>query len=77
MFYDPQTALCTEEHLDCVSNIKVDNSDCLQQCSGIVVTSYDQQDIEDKFIKLVEYMSRGSYDFRNIGKEFQGSDKNS
>ena len=77
MFYVPQTPLCTEEHLDCVSSIKVENSNCLQQCSGIIVTSYDQQDIEDKFIKLVEYMSKGSYDFRNIGKEFQGSDKNS
>ena len=75
----------TEEHLYCVSGIKIDNSDCLQQCSGIIVTSYDQEDEQEdksdiRFKKLVEYMS-GSGDyflqyFKNMAKVFQGSDKN-
>ena len=74
MFYDPQTPLCTEEHFDCVSSTKVDDSDCLQQCSGLIVTSYDQQDIEDKFRKkLVESFGKGTHSFRNIAKELRVS----
>ena len=75
----------TEEHLYCVSGIKIDNSDCLQQCSGIIVTSYDQEDEQEdksdiRFKKLVEYMS-GSGNmyfnyFKNMAEVFQGSDKN-
>ena len=29
----------TAEHLHCVSSIKVNTSECLQQCSGVMVTS--------------------------------------
>ena len=81
--YDLQTSLCTEEHIDCVSGIKIDNSDCLQQCSGIFVTGYDQQDEQEdksdiRFKKLVEFMDKTSYTFRDsdMAKVFQGFDLN-
>jgi len=76
--YDPQSPLCTVEHFDCVSRIKVANSDCLQHCSGILVTSYDQEDVENKieskFTKLVEYISKDSPYLRSIKDKIQGSD---
>ena len=72
-YFDLQTQLCTEEKLDCVSNLKVDNSDCLQQCSGVLVTSYDQQDIEDISKKnLIKYISGKSPFLKDMRKEFQG-----
>ena len=81
--YDLQTSLCTEEHIDCVSGIKIDNSDCLQQCSGIFVTGYDQQDEQEdksdiRFKKLVEFMDKTSYTFRDsdMAKVFQGFNLN-
>ena len=40
-----QTPLCTASNLECLSNVKVDNQNCLQKCSGLMVTSYDQQEI--------------------------------
>ena len=64
--------------MDCVSRIKVDSSDCLQQCSGLLVTSYDQQEIEYdldfRFSKLAEYFSRKDFgQHRNMANEFKGS----
>ena len=74
---------CTE-HLDCVTSIKIEKSECFHQCSGVLVTSFDQQDEQEdrsdiRFKKLVEYMSRsGDYFldyFKDMAKVFQGSDK--
>ena len=67
----------TEEHLYCVSGIKIDNSDCLQQCSGIIVTSYDELDIDNTFTKLVKSYCKGSHFLKKMAKELQGSDKKS
>ena len=67
---------CTAEHLNCVSSIKFDHSDCLQQCSGILVTSFYQDrlsNVESEMSRMVEYMSRQIHVFRNLAKEFKGS----
>ena len=68
-----QTPWCsTKENLDCVSSIKVNTSDCLQQCSGILVTSYEQQEIEDTVSKLAKYMIAKSWDFKNLANDIEG-----
>ena len=68
-----QTPWCsTKENLDCVSSIKVKTSDCLQQCSGILVTSYEQQEIEDTVSKLAKYMIAKSWDFKNLANDIEG-----
>ena len=80
--YAYQSPLCTAEDLDCVSSIKVDNKDnseCLHQCSGILVTSYDQKKIDDRLSNavsgIIEYMSKNFYDFydRHMAEQFKGS----
>ena len=59
--------LCSPEQLKCVKNIHVDNSGCFKQCSGLLVTSYDQ----DRFLNLADYMS-SKYSFRNMIQEYKG-----
>ena len=61
--------------MDCVRNLKMNNTDCLQQCSGMLITSYDM-DIENtiysKLSKLTEYLSQKINLVKDIGKEFKG-----
>ena len=59
--------LCSPEQLKCVKNIHVDNSGCFKQCSGLLVTSYDQ----DRFLNLADYMS-SKYSFGNMIQEYKG-----
>ena len=72
-----QNPLCTSENLDCISNIKVDNSDCVPKCSGILVTSYEQRDAEEKLTnvekRMIEYMSNKVLYLEKMANEFQGS----
>ena len=49
--------LCIGEKLECVSNITIEKSDCLQQCSGLKVISYEQQDIENGILNLVDFLT--------------------
>ena len=76
-----QISQCTAESYDCVASIKVKDSECFQQCSGILFTSYDKKSVEDRLdagiMKLVEYFLRinkesGIGIFTNMDKEFQG-----
>ena len=62
-----QMPLCSPDQLECVKNILVDNSGCLKQCSGLLVTSYDQ----DRLLNLADYMS-SKYSFRNMIQEYKG-----
>ena len=76
LFFYLQTQLCTRKDLDCLSSINVESLDCLPQCSGILVTSYTNQNIEDRFKKLVEYLRGKSNDYidtEDISEKFQGS----
>lgn len=73
-----QTPLCNHQDLDCVSSIKTDISECSQQCSGILVTSFDQHEIEDRldarFKELSAYMSRRNpRSFGKMVETFQSS----
>ena len=44
--------MCLGEKLECVSNLKVDFSDCLQQCSGVLITSYEAKELHDRVSNL-------------------------
>ena len=59
--------LCSPDQLECVKNILVDNSGCLKQCSGLLVTSYDQ----DRFLNLADYLS-SKYYYKNMIQEYKG-----
>jgi len=74
-----KTQLCTAEDLDCVSSIKVDkedNSECFQQCSGILITSYNQKKIDDRISnvvrEMIDYISKTSYILQNLAEQFIG-----
>ena len=71
-----QIPLCTE-HLNCASNIKIDKSECLNKCSGIIVTSYEQVKMEDRPSNIdnaiIEYLSRKVPYLRKMPKDFEGS----
>ena len=61
--------------MDCVRNLNFNSTDCLQQCSGMLITSYDidiENTIYSKLSKMTEYMSKKSFYFRDMGKEFKG-----
>lgn len=73
--------MCSSKHLDCVSSIKIEKSECLEQCSGTLVTSYEEQEIEDRPLNLVntlvdklsKYMSvKLPYGLGRMPVEFQG-----
>ena len=84
MIYDEniwifKAPLCTTKDIECVRSTKLDDSECLQQCSGLFVTSYDQLEIEERsdvrFRKLIEYLSGKSYislSFDDMAEFFQG-----
>ena len=64
--------MCTEESYDCVSSINIDNFVCLPQCSGLIVTSYDQHEIEDRLSNVVNKMLQHIYDLKKHKNEYQG-----
>ena len=76
------SSLCSSKNQDCVSSIKAESSEFLQECSGILVISYEQQEIEDMHTKLAQnlldkltqYLSNSglSYYFGNMANEVQG-----
>ena len=35
-----QTPLCTPEKISCVQNITIEETQCLHECSGLIVNSY-------------------------------------
>ena len=65
--------MCVKEDLDCVSSIKVDTSECLQQCSGIMVTSKTENRLSSVVSGIVEYFRKNNRGFEEIAKEFPGS----
>ena len=40
--------MCTPDKFECIENIEVDISQCLEKCSGKLITSYDQREIENE-----------------------------
>ena len=68
-----QVPLCTIENLDCVSSLKVDKSDCLQKCSGMIVTSYDQHRLSNAVDEMVKFLSNKHLEFKDIASRYPGS----
>ena len=51
--------MCTPEKLYCVKDLRVDNAKCLPECSGMLVTSYTEKEIENHELpRLVTMMSK-------------------
>ena len=51
-----KVSMCTPKQMICVEKIEIDDSRCMHQCSGLLVTSYDQEDIENLDIKILYTM---------------------
>ena len=74
--------MCSEKELDCIKSTgdQIGNSDCLQQCSGLLVTSYEldlEKKIEEKskmgFKRLTEFMRLTDwYTWQKLDEEFKG-----
>ena len=75
--YRIKVPTCTREQLKCVGEIPMDSSNCLQKCSGMLVTSYTQHDIENQELpKLVSmfaaYFGQKMNTFEDMEEAFQG-----
>ena len=66
-------SLCTQEELKWIQDIEVDSSKCLEQCSGILVTSYKQQEIENEKSFFNTFILKLTNHFvKNDPNEFKG-----
>ena len=66
-----QEPLCTASNIECISSIEVDNVNCLPQCSGLMVTSYDQQELLDRHdIRIMMIAKEVSSKLYNATKGF-------
>ena len=76
-FFNIQVPLCAPEKLKCIRNVTVDNSNCLQTCSGMLITSYTVEEIEKQLPKLVSmltnYFGKKNPSFDDIENTFKGS----
>ena len=64
--------------MECVRNVTIDNTSCLQHCSGLLVTSYTQKDIENHELKkelnnLVSKLSTYFNEKTGIYKDMENS----
>ena len=72
--------LCTFKEMECIKNIDIDEYKCLQEFSGLLVTSYDQNEIEDSVLSLIlsriteltDYMKEIEYKFYKIKEDIKG-----
>ena len=68
-----QYPLCLADQLNCVSSIKVDTSERLQQCSGIMITSKTENRLLSVVNEMVQFFRKISREFKEIAKQFPGS----
>ena len=74
--------LCTPDQMGCIREIttNINTSDCLHQCSGLLVTSYRSEQIQNPITlamnalisKLTDYLSISVYTLENMASEFKG-----
>ena len=72
--------LCTFKEMECIKNIDIDEYKCLQECSGLLVTSYDQNEIENSVLSLIlsriteltDYMKEKVYPLEKIKEDIKG-----
>ena len=56
-FYSHQIPVCTSEKMACISNVTINGPKCYKKCSGLIVTSYTEHEMEDKFqTDLLKYL---------------------
>ena len=70
-----QIPICTPDKRHCVENIGIEDTGCLQRCSGLLVTSYTEEDITTFFSMLASYMVRkeaSKHEDMATAKEFKG-----
>ena len=67
-----QAELCTAKDIQCISNIREDNSECLQKCSGLQVTSSNEQELEDTVTNLIKYLIEKQYSYRDMSEKVKG-----
>ena len=59
--------------MKCVREFTIDSSKCLPQCSGLLITSFEEQEIEPQLLKLIEYMSmKAKAYFEDISRDLKG-----
>ena len=60
--------------MNCISSIKAidTGTDCLQQCSGVLVTSYDKEEIEDRPLNLINKLIEKLNMDKDVVAEFKG-----
>ena len=52
-----QKSLCSsKEELACLRETKVDTSDCVKPCSGLIITSYSKSEVDDKLEGLMPFL---------------------
>ena len=76
-----QLPLCTPVQMKCISEIiaNIETSDCLPQCSGLLVTSYRSEQIQNPITtamnslisKLTDYLSIKVWSLENMASEFK------
>ena len=72
-----QIPICTPEKNDCLRNTTIEDTDCFQQCSGILVTSYRGEEIENyelpNFISMLgAYFGEKMNTFKDMEESFKG-----
>ena len=65
-----QAPICTAGQLKCLKNITVDNSLCLNNCKGMMITSF-YKDYHTKDLNLNPFISELIQDYNNYKKDFQ------
>ena len=65
-----QAPICTAGQLKCLKNITVNNSLCLNNCKGMMITSF-YKDYHTKDLNLNPFISELIQDYNNYKKDFQ------
>ena len=60
--------------MNCISSIKAIDTgiDCLHQCSGVLVTSYDKEEIQDRPLNLINKLIEKLNMDKDVVAEFKG-----
>ena len=68
--------LCTPEKIKCFNKLKIDGKDCFNQCSGLLVTSYDEEFIkvaDTKNIKNIKKLTKDYWKYKGFYKGTKNS----
>ena len=65
------------ENKECLRNITIEDTDCFQQCSGLLVTSFRGEEIENHELPnlismLASYFGEKMNTFKDMEESFKG-----